>query len=555
MIMTENLSTLESVEGKNQKLSRRDFLKLSIVGLAAMAGDRFLKKAEVRESDLLSRKIEGVEVFGTESKIDSQEKFDNIYSVIAADFEKKAPWYVGGETWEKRDAILGENVRALEVVVKQSDYDKETVNGGFVLYMKRHIDMLNRVLRRTFPKVSIEAKLARVIVVADGFAGHPAYKWINYEKKLASFVTSPDVDFSEFIGDEKGSGLTVSGEGATFWNVTDGGDDLIVTYGTGPDKFGGRVFTLPHDREDSLTGVKNIAIDYYYFHEWIHRLGQGVDDYLINMDHLDEVKFGFRKMRVENGNWAIPYISPYGAVVMNWMAKRGVRGYYEHPNTVGGGHYAGETEIYQEQPTSVKLKIAGARNIEVFSTKKVGGYDTSSEHPELDRQVDWDNVQTTSGESIDLNTTKLAKPTIYVQKNSMVRAVQQEKLETVRILPTIYFVRAEIDGQHKSLHFPVAILNMSKLGGNLDSANYTINITGNKVPDSDTLKIAYLDKNNVDDTISWINQTGGNIYATMDVDGTGVTCVWFQHDIKQPMNLRTRNLVIDSDRNKPDLSK
>ena len=530
-------------------LSRRDFLKLSAVGLGLVAGADVFKKIEDGESKSLSENIEGVDVFGIESKIDSQNKFDNIYAVIATDFENRVPWHTSmDKSWEKRDSVLGENVRALEIVVRQSDYDKAVATGGFVLYMKRQIDMQNRISRQVSPKMSIEAKLARVIVVDDSFTSNPAYKWMDYEKQLASYATSPDVDYSEFIGDEKGIGLTVSGEGATFWRVTDNGSSLEVSYGTGPDKFGGRIFTLPHDKSDSLMGVRDFPIDYYYLHEWRHRLDQGVDDYIINMDHLDEEKFEFRAMRVENGNWAIPYVSPYSAMIMNWMAGRGVRGYYEHPDTVGGGNYAGQTEIYKQQPTKVELEVVGSESIEVYSTKKVGNYDTDPEYPDFDREVDLDNMQAVQGNSITLDVKGLAKPNIYIQNKPMVNAVQQEATKAVTILPTTYLVRAKIGGQYKSLHLPVAIFNMSKLGGGLDSASYSINIVGNKKSDNDTLKVAYLNKRDVEDRIAWINQTGGTIYATMDVDGTDSVCLWFQHDIRQVMNLKTTNVTMDPDK-------
>lgn len=549
MAMTESTEEPKSVEDQKQKLSRRDFLKLSSIGIAVVVGKNLLSNPEDNEFKSLSENIEGVDVFGIESKIDSQNKFDNIYAVIATDFENKIPWHASmDKVWEKRDTVLGKNVRALEVVVKQSDYDKAVANGGFVLYMKRHIDMQNRISRQATPKVNIEAKLARVIVVDDSFISHPAYKWMDYEKQLASYVTSPDVDFSEFIGDEKGSGLTVSGEGATFWNVTDNGSSLKVSYGTGPDKFGGRIFTLPHDESDSLMGVRDFPIDYYYLHEWRHRLDQGVDDYIINMDHLDEEKFEFRAMRVENGNWAIPYLSPYSTMTMNWMANRGVRGYYEHPDTVGGGNCAGETEIYQQQPTKVELEVVGSESIEVYSTKKVGNYDADPEYPEFDREVDWDNMQAVQGNSIALNVKELAKPSIYIQNKPMVNAIQQEKTEAVTILPTIYLVRAKIGGQYRALHLPVAIFNMSKLGGGLDSASYSINIVGDKMPNNDTLKIAYLNKKDVEDRIAWINQTGGRIYATMEIDGTDSICLWFQHEIRQKMNLKTTNVTMDPDK-------
>lgn len=463
----------------------------------------------------------GVEVYGIAEKIDTVAKFDDVYRRIAETYEDALPWDVSDDRFVRRSEYWGDNIRAIEFVVPQSEYDKHKEQGGFVAFATQQIDMDNAILRQADPKTNLQAKLVRIIVVSDNFVTHPANRWTDSTRTFGSFAVSPDVDRSEFYGDE-----SKKGEGRYYWKVTDKGSALEVSHESGESSFGDKNFIIPHNQMDSLTGAKDVSIDYYSFHERMHRLYQVPDDYRPNLFKLDDEKFGFRQMVVENGNWSIPYLNPFNMVVMNWNAARGIRGHYDHPQSLGVSDMA-EYEIYAQQPSAVSVTIPGAQQIEIFSTQKRGNYNAIFEEPENGRRVTG-LIQDVEGSSLDLDLRALNKPSYFREEKLMVNAVQTSRSVDVPIVPTVYVLTAIKDGKRMSLNFPVAILNMSKLGGGLDSANYIIDIVGNTVADSEVLVCSYINDSDLSSRVHEIKNAGGEIYASMKIDGVEATCLWYQ---------------------------
>ncbi len=118
--------------------------------------------------------IAGVEVYGLKEKITSADIVDRFYSYLDDKSAKSLDVRVGDKI-RQRQELLSPNERYLEVVVRRSAYDsfvlKQTKTGvGFAEWIKIHVDVMNRCLKKATPPFEMKAVLRRILVIDDNMA-------------------------------------------------------------------------------------------------------------------------------------------------------------------------------------------------------------------------------------------------------------------------------------------------------------------------------------------------------------------------------------------------
>ena len=500
----------------SEPISRRDFLKLATVGLAsgAIIGARL--RSLIRDAGssnstperglpepnkspeplpLTPETIDGVEVYGLNEKLSSEEDVRRFYSYLDRQFEEKKGVKITDKRSQRKE-LLAPNERYLEVVVRKSAYDsflqkKKETGVSFPEWIRMHVDVLNRCMDNAKPPAEAHAVLRRILVIEDEM---PKSFWDEdaYKKGKGYALDAAWTRFNE--------GFPIDTD--VSWAVADDYREIGGSYFWTFDHVNGKTvfhslslttIELP-DRNDSLAGKDGIKLDIGLTHEWIHRLLNLPDEYA--QDLRDDTQ-RFKRFLMGTGSFHEPYFSPYLSCLMRNNIKLRARNYY----------YDNRGEVcFNDRPETIQVDVEigkrvgrdfriDLRNIDFVEGSRYGREIVSGK-PD----------QVSNGTSI-----RFGKDLLKSQNNSWVLKVSGKNLS-------------------RELYLPPSMFNMSKLAG-LNSATYSITFTDYDDPTKTTQEIKLVDDSDIDKFLKLKTEEDDLPYAKMKVEGTGTWFVWFlRHD-------------------------
>jgi hypothetical protein len=492
---------------EDKDISRRDFLiKLGAGSAAAGVGllsgtgvGRLVKALETPESSkiepltLTPEIIDGVEVYGLKEKITSANDVTGFYSYLNNRFAKANNIQIV-DTIKQQKELLNPKERYLEITVRRSAYDsfvqKQTETGiNFPEWVKMHVDVMNRCLKKAIPPVELKAVLRRILVVEDdmtkdfwdeksyrqGKQGAPALDWAWLER-FGSPVCI-DTDESWAIADDyRNSGSN------NFWEVRHENGKTIIGVPPGKASFD-QFYEFPEEN-DSLSGKNKVSFDMGLIHEWCHYLLNLPDEYAQDVHDKSQ---RFQDFTFGTGSFMWPYVSPYLSYLLRENIKLNARSAFgpddrrfscfnDHSDSV-------EVAVQYQEPGAIG-EVRRVRLVDnwIAGNKKV---------PEKADEVSANG------------TIKFGKDLFADNSNC-------------------WLIRA-VAGNTREVFLPAAAFNMSKIAG-LESAKYSLIFSG-----YDDLSRTYQEVKLVQDADvdEYIKNSQDPYYAKMKVEGTNTWFVWF----------------------------
>lgn len=509
------------------QIDRRDFLKMtSALILGAHIPKiplKVIEGASISSPDM----IQGVAVYGLRDNIDSTEKFVQLQNTLNSDFEanvrnkRKLAFLSSSPDTDpkKRDLVWGKSVRALEVVVRRSDFQNDPLGGDFVQRMKIETDLMSRIFENADPPPQLSAKLARVIVVDDKFSDHPGF--INYTN---------DVDHSEFIGGvEAGDKYTQrKGEFMETWLVSASPQgEAEIRWGQGLEVFD-ETYRLK-EKQDSIQNLFDYQVSYFRIHELMHRLFNLPDEYVQNIRNVELPNFRFNNFEIGKGNFNVPRLSPFIAMLATWKKKEGIRGLFDN-NRSANVSQQNMTDVLSMRPQFIKINISGASNVKIYPVVMNGGYYPAQ--GDKGRSLADSPAQQSSDGSFYLDS-KLFTQTTWHEPHFIENETPIMDGREVKIVPTSYVIQANVNGTNKELNLPCSALVMSKLAGKSFFAKYDIQFYNMNDPGTNTLIAQVVNSTELKhiETDAMTNETIFP-YARAQIDGTPYFIVWFQEKRK-----------------------
>ena len=326
--IADNILNMSDAGGEpKSKLSRRDFLKLAVAGIAGAyladktgAVDYVSSLFDSKSKKVLTPEIvNGIEVYGLNEKIRTSYHVDLLYDNFDKNFDAKlTPELQLKSSFEQREALLDKNKRFIEIVVSERAYNsflarREEMGVDFVEWVQMSVDLMNRTTETAKPKVDIATKLLRVVVVSDEFKKSPSKH-------------SKDLDATRFIEEDY---RDTEKPGAYFFAVYENENgDVEIRKPDGFSYLDNRKFTFARG-SDSLSGKNNILLDFGEIHEWYHMCCDVPDEYYMDTDNSP---FKQSTFRFETGNFTEPSLSPYISYMIKYNIDVGRRGAFVDPN-------------------------------------------------------------------------------------------------------------------------------------------------------------------------------------------------------------------------------
>lgn len=488
-------------------VSRRDFLKLAAIGVGAGAAvgiGRGLGEI-IKNSDLLRKEplaltpeiIAGVEVYGLKEKITSVDTVDRFYSYLDDKSAESLDIRIGDKI-KQRQELLSPNERYLEVVVRRSAYDsfvlkKAETGVDFAEWIKIHVDVMNRCLKKADPPFEMKAVLRRILVIDDDmtkeFWDEDLYRQggalgtaldLAWVKKFYPF--SIDTDCVWAIADDyRDSG------GGNFWEIRHENDKIII--GLPPEKVPfDQYFEFPEEK-DFLSGKNNLRFDMGLIHEWSHYLLNLPDEY---GQDVHDASQRFKSFTFGTGSFHEPEISSYLAHLM--------RENIDHKD----------------------------RNI--YTQDSMWKWASSKERPKKVEVTTQSEDRNFVNNSIEVRRVRLVDSSYYGNKSVPENADQVSKENSLmfgnnlfRKNSNCWQVKAINDKITKEVFLPIAAFNMSKISG-LESARYDLIFSGYDDVTKTKQEVKLVDESKVD---AFIQNEKDPYYAKMKVEGTDTWFVWF----------------------------
>lgn len=488
------------------QFSRRDFLKLSALGILGMGVTKVLPSifSEKTSEKMESTMVNEVEVFGLEKKLTNQDQVDNLVFYFDSNFEKKLSWSMKQKNvWEQRELLLAKEQRFVEFVVKESVYKsfksrKVETGVSYVEWVKLHIDLMNRVLHNAKPPVALSNLIARIIVIDDSFEKNP----VKYSKDIdAMWFNDKDYRIRQDSGD--------IGQGA-FWSFKHDNEGKLVLQNPAGAEFGRNVL-LPINN-DTFEAVRDgVWIDYGIIHELSHLLLNLPDEYVFSIEQANSI---FKSFRFNTGSFMEPNMSPYLATLLNRNFKKGIRGYYTDPRSIGKAKdYLAKFNFYGEVPEKVSISAGGSMATDAYKSSYLfpDYYDKKDGNGKLlpCKKMEKDIGVLISGDSLVLKK-ELFNPQMFGNEG---------------LFPVLFRFEFKHNGVDKEVYIPIGIFNMTKYSG-VDDSQYNIEFTNAVAPkDMKSQTLNLMDQSELE-----VFTANNLVYAKMKVVGTSAWCVWsFQY--------------------------
>lgn len=487
-------------------VSRRDFLKLAglALGGGALAGTG-LKKI-IESSDLLPPEplsltpeiISGVEVYGLKEKITSADTVDRFYSYLDDKTAESLDVRVGDKI-RQRQELLSPNERYLEVVVRRSAYDsfilkKAETGVDFAEWIKTHVDVMNRCLKKATPPFEMKAVLRRILVIDDDmtkeFWDEDLYRQggalgtaldVAWVKKFYPF--SIDTDCVWAIADDyRDSG------GGKFFGIRHEKDKTVI--GIPPEKAPFDQYFEFSDENDSLASKNNLRVDMGLVHEWSHYLLNLPDEY--GQDVHDALQ-RFKSFTFGTGSFDQPEISPYLAHLMRENIDHQDRNFYYPQKKIW--KWISPKNRPQKIEVTTRLENQNLVN-NLIEVRRVRLVDNSFY----------------GNKSVPENTDQISQDNSLKFGNGLFRDNSN-----------CWHIKAISDEITREIFLPIAAFNMSKISG-LESAKYNLIFSGYDDVSRTTQEVKLVDESKVDE---FIKNEKDPYYAKMKIDGTDTWFVWF----------------------------
>lgn len=521
--MGEDISNKESSpvpvsakETTKPKISRRDFLKLSVLGLAGYLAEEsgamdFGKTWLGLETPqfLKPEIVHGTEVYGIGEEIETI--FDTL--LLYRDFDKKFndkldETLLNKDRVEQRESILERNKRYLEIVVKKSVYEsfqkrQQETGCDFVEWIQMHVDLMNRMAENSKPFADISTHLLRVIVVNDDFR--------TDDPRGDNFILSPggfskDMDATWFIQEDYRIKPQLGSSPASFYAIYQGENgNQVIRRPKGYDIDNKREWVFPN-KKDSLKSKEDVWIDMGLIHEWLHVAWNLPDIYWMD---VHDSPFKQSEFRIDNGSQIEPPLSPYLSYLIKRANLRKQRGSKTEPE---GLHIEKNYETFclNELPSEIKISTTNKTDpISVFvPTLRKPADDTNGYLGIYYAGADFNSPTELAGNEGEVS----------IQNKDL----RKRSGDLVYPVNTI-FVRA---GQ-KELYVPIAVFNMSKISGQ-DIVSYNIEfIETQKDTNMRTQIMKLVDNSDLGNLTEELQSQGQKVYAKMKISGTTTWCVWW----------------------------
>ncbi len=474
-------------------LNRRDFLKLSGVSILGIIGSKFSYDRD--ELDLKSEIVHGVEVFGLQNRIDTQDKVDDLVAKFDIDFEEKLPRNLKGESvWKQREFLLQKDKRYAQFVVTESVYKKFLERKGetgvdYVEWLKLHIDFMNRVVGNIKPKCELETKISRIIIVSDNFQSNP----VKYSK---------DIDGIWFNNLDYRVDQNNNTSQDTFWSAhRDVDGDLVFSFPAG----GNTVYEeirFDHKNDSFQYAPDGVWLDFSLVHELSHLIWNLPDEYVFDVKNSP---YKFKNFIFGTGSFTRPYLSQYLAALIRLNVARGTRGYYTDPKGIGRSNVSLKEKysFYEEVPGIVEFTVSGGTVESVFR----------SEYLEPDYYSE-----------------KIFKKVIIRSEKGVTEldasAFEAVKYSAEELYPNTFLLIVNHNGVEKELYVPLSVFNMSKYAG-VEKATYDVQFVDNLKFESGLRQIAEMvEEFELGDFLDVKKTKNQNVYAKMKIVGTDTWMVW-----------------------------
>lgn len=512
----------------DKKVTRRDFLKYSLAGMATLAFGDLTKYQNPKESPFVPSKgpetptqtekftipelIHGVEVFGLQDKITSETQIESLYKHLDKQYAQKHKIVIENKV-EQRKQFLDPEKRYLEVVVKQSAYEsflkrKSETQVDFVEWIQLHVDSMNLSLENAKPPSTAKAVLQRIVVIDDKLPNNfydesqktklgeaLDMQWVKKFNSKRPFDTDATWTIDEDYRVDTKSNTSQSyfwsfyhQDGKTIFRYPPSGKDIYLTY------------EFP-EQKNSLSNKKDIWLDWGLIHEWSHRLLNLPDQYFFEFKDPNPSQFDQYSIRAGN-SFVEPNLSPYLSTYLKHNLDVKHRGYYDNPPETSGHNIIDRPQEISIDCTDI---YAQTLDIKVHKVKVEQSY--------VDGKRSFPNIPTqeVKGNHIVLNQDQFDNQ-VWTGANVWLLNTQ--------------FNNANPKGDQRQLFLPSAAFQMSKFAG-LEKANYHIEFSGYNDP---TKKTLYMEMVQDSDKKGFVGTQPNNYthqYAQMKVEGTSTWFVWF----------------------------
>ncbi len=368
---------------------------------------------------------------------------------------------------------LPSNIRFGEFIITKSAYDNwENENGlDYLTWLHVHADFFNTVLFNSEPKIDTELKIKRVIIVDDTFTQNPS-GWL------------PDIDNSEFYNS------AVTGSSYIFDYSIEGDLINLRPRNAGPSDLWNYSIKLDTSRK-LIQQYKNSSVDLGRYHEWCHRFLGVQDEYIIDFDDTDGVRF-----RYIGG----PNLEPYISHSLRYEIIGNIRSGVRHDRVTS---FAQAYEYINNVPDRVSLNGN-------FSQIRIS-------LPQYQRADYYNNNnKTTKPIAMDMNNGSGIDFTPYLEPT---------RVENDLMMPMS--IRIDLISERSGnvhLFLPLTLFNMLKQLG-IDDVKLNIELIGNNFTGNSVYGGIY----NVNEIDKIINDRRkyGSILAEMEIANTDYVFIWF----------------------------
>lgn len=441
--------------------------------------------------------VNGVEVYGLKEKIASADDVTKFYGSLNNRFAKTNDIRIGDVVKQQKE-LLNPSERYLEVTVRRSAYDsfiqREAETGvNFPEWIKLHVDVMNRCIKKAVPPVDLRAVLKRILVVEDsmpkdfwdeesyrqGKQGAPALDWA-WLLRFGSPV-SIDTDESWAVADD----YRENG-GENFWEIRHENGKVVIGMPPGAEPYE-RFYEFPEEN-DSLSGKNKVSFDMGLIHEWCHYLLNLPDEYA---QDVHDVSQRFRNFTFGTGSFEVPHISPYLAYLMRNNISLNARNAFNDSQRTANAFQdrPGKVEIIaQSQNPNLTNGRVEASRVRLLDGSYYGNKSVPQDADEISRN----------------NSLNFDKKLFTDDSNCWLLKF------------TNSFITSEV-------FLPAAAFNMSKIAG-LESVNYNLTFSGYDDTERTYQEVMLVEDANIDE---YLKNSQDPFYAKMKIEGTDTWFVWF----------------------------
>ena len=397
---------------------------------------------------------------------------------------------------EQREMILPRDTRYVEFVVTESVYNsflrrKAETGVDYVEWVKLHIDLMNRMAENATPGSGMKTKIARVIVINDGFKTNPIPNTKDIDGSWFN-----DKDYRVNQDKETGQGYFWS-----FEHTASGG--LSFSFPAG-EWNGYKPKVIYPKKDDSFETVRDgVWVDCGLTHELGHQAWNLPDEYILGFE--DSV-FSIRKFIYYSGSLHEPEMSPYLSSLLKLFVREGIRGYYTDPRGIGIARTLGEKFFhYHMIPEKITLKSEGITEAIFYSNiYREPDYYLPKEFKEVDRMK------------------KMPSADLVIPRS----VFEPQALEKGEMYPLFSVIRIKRNNQWEELFLPVSIFNMAKIAG-IDNAICNLQFYDKSFSsDRQSFQFQMIDGTKMNEFMEFRRKNNFLPFATLKIDGLSTWFVW-----------------------------